>query len=393
MRLDVLLTDGDYKNTYAILRALKSKKLKVGILIPKYSSITLYSRLVDKRFFIKTDLVKDSSSDKFSQFFNELKDILSNNEISVFLPVSNVSYKFSSLYKNKLEEHCRIPVADIDIMNIAQDKSKTFAYAEKIGIPYPKTIQIHDKSDFYTNIESVNFPCVLKKTNYNESGVVYCNNREELVKAFEQIIVFKKQEDSFPVIQEYIKGKGTGFYGIYNNGECGGYFMHERIHEFPVTGGASTLAKSIYENDLKETGDKILSSLKWHGVAMVEFKREFATGRLKLMEINPKFWGSFELSYQAGINFAYLAYLVALHKEMPETSYTKDIYFRWTIPHDIIWYKNASRHKRKEYRKLKKAVKIYSNIHWDDPIPVIFNIFFTLYKLIKEKRYPHGHIQ
>ena len=32
MKLDVLLTDGDYNNTYAILRALKENGLKVGIL-------------------------------------------------------------------------------------------------------------------------------------------------------------------------------------------------------------------------------------------------------------------------------------------------------------------------------------------------------------------------
>ena len=29
MKLDVLLTDGDYKNTYAILMALKEKDLKL----------------------------------------------------------------------------------------------------------------------------------------------------------------------------------------------------------------------------------------------------------------------------------------------------------------------------------------------------------------------------
>ena len=32
MKLNVLLTDGGYKNTYAILRALEEKGLKVGIL-------------------------------------------------------------------------------------------------------------------------------------------------------------------------------------------------------------------------------------------------------------------------------------------------------------------------------------------------------------------------
>lgn len=393
MKLDVLLTDGDYKNTYAILRALKSRGLKVGVLIHKYSSINLFSRLVDKRFFIKSGIVDDPSRDTFSNYMEELRNIFLINKIPVFLPVSNISYKFASLYKQELEKYCKVPVVDIDIMNIAQDKSKTFEYAEKTGIPYPKTFCFENEKDFYDKAESLKFPCVLKKTNYYESGVIYCNNKEELKKAFEKTISIKGPENSYPVVQEYINGTGTGYYGIYNKGKCAGYFMHERIHEFPVTGGASTLAKSVFENDLRELGDKLLSSLKWHGVAMVEFKRDASSKQLKLMEINPKFWGSFELSYKAGINFAYLAYLVALQSDIPESSYNNDIYFRWTIPHDIIWYKHASVKQREQFKKLKKEVKIYSNIHWDDPLPVMFNLFFTVYKLFKEKRFPHGHIK
>jgi predicted ATP-grasp superfamily ATP-dependent carboligase len=393
MKLDVLLTDGDYKNTYAILRSLKSQNLKVGVLIHKYSSITYFSRLVDKRFIINSRLVKNPSPDIFSKYFHELEKIFKENEINVFLPVSNISYKFASLYKKEIEKYCKVPVVINETMEIAQDKSKTFEHAEKNGIPIPQTFHFNNEEDVYKIIEKIKFPCVLKKTNYNESGVVYCNNKEEFINAFKDIVKNRKKGSSFPVAQEYIVGPGTGFYGIYNNGKCAGFFMHERIHEFPITGGASTLAKSVFEKDLMETGDKLLSSLNWHGVAMVEFKRDSRDGQLKLMEINPKFWGSYELSFTAGINFAYLAYLVALEKNIPDTTYDNDIYFRWTLPHDIIWYKHASSQQRKDYKKLKKQVKIHSNIHWDDPLPVLFNLMFTVYKLFREKKYPHGYIK
>lgn len=393
MKIDVLLTDGDYKNTYAILRALKSEGLKVGILIHKYSSITYFSRLIDKRFIIKSKLVKNPSQSVFSDFFDELRSILQKNDIAVFMPVGNVSYKFASLYKQEIEKYCKVPVVDNEIMNIAQDKSKTFEFAKRNGIPIPQTLSFTKTDDFFKSINSIKFPCVLKKTNYNESGVVYCNNKEELTDAFTKISEAVKEGSSLPVIQEYITGQGTGYYGIYDHGKCAGYFMHERIHEFPITGGASTLAKSVFKQDLKETGDRLLTSLNWHGVAMVEFKRDSVSGELKLMEINPKFWGSFELSYKAGINFAYLAYLVAMQKEIPKSSYKNDVYFRWTLPHDIVWYKNASQKQRLEFKKLKKQVKIYSNIHWDDPLTVLFNLLFTVFKLFKEKKYPHGHIK
>ena len=393
MKLDVLLTDGNYKNTYAILRALKKEGLKVGVLIHKYLSITNFSRLVDKRFIIKSQLVKNPNLAEFSIFWQELESLLKHNEISVFMPVGNISYKFAALYKKKIEVYCKVPVVEKEKMEIAQDKSKTFDLASQIGVPIPSTLRFASNADFFAKLNEVQYPCVLKRTNYDESGVIYCNNEQELIDAFTKASRSVSKGGSLPIVQEYVTGIGTGYYAIYDCGKCVGSFVHERIHEYPITGGASTLAKSVYVHDLKELGDKLLSSLKWHGVAMVEFKRDSYSGHLKLMEVNPKFWGSFELSYVSGINFAHLAYLVALKKEIPLSSYKNNVYFRWTVPHDVLWYKCASTRQRTEFKKVKKDVKIHSNIHWDDPIPVLFNLLFTLYKLIKEQKYRHGHIK
>ncbi|MEJ2195051.1 MAG: hypothetical protein P8X73_09375, partial [Ignavibacteriaceae bacterium] len=129
------------------------------------------------------------------------------------------------------------------------------------------------------------------------------------------------------------------------------------------------------------------------GVAMVEFKKDINHGKFKLMEVNPKFWGSFELSYKSGINFAYLYYLVAMGMQVQESSYKNDVYFRWTLPSDLLWYKFASRGQRKEFKDLKKKVRFNSSTHWDDPLTVIYNLVFTIFKFFKEKRYPHGYVQ
>ncbi len=218
MKLDVLLTDGDYKNTYAILRALKSEGLKVGILIHKYLSISAFSKLVDKRFFIKVDI-----SENPSNYYAILRNILIKNEISVFLPVGNISYNFAALYKKKLEKYCKVPVVDDQIMSLAQDKSKTFEFARKLGIPIPKTFWLKNNNDLLNIVNQIDYPSVLKKTNYSESGVVYCNNKYELTNAFDEVMAKKREHDSYPIIQEYITGTGTGYYGIYDHGKCMGY--------------------------------------------------------------------------------------------------------------------------------------------------------------------------
>jgi predicted ATP-grasp superfamily ATP-dependent carboligase len=393
MKLDVLLTDGDYKNTYAILRALKEKDFKVGILYNDVLSLSFFSKLVDKRFHIKTRLRKNPNEDKFNAFKEEIVNILKANEISVFMPVGNISYKFASFYKPELQKYCNLALVDDDIMATAQDKSKTFEFAQKFNVPIPRTFTLNNVDEINDIAKNISYPCVIKKTNYNESGVIYCNNKDELIENYCLLDRNRKPKMSLPIVQEYIIGPGMGYYGLYDNGKCVGYFMHQRIHEFPITGGASTLAKSDFDPELKILGEKLLMNMNWHGVAMVEFKKDLNDGKFKLMEINPKFWGSFELSHKSGINFAYLNYLVAMQQQVPESRYENNVHFRWTLPYDIVWYRYASKQQRKEFRELKNKVKLYSDIHWDDPLTVIYNSLFTLFKLFKEKRYPHGHIQ
>lgn len=394
MKLDVLLTDGGYKNTYAIIRALKKEGLKVGVLYNSILSLSFLSRYVDKRYIIKTNLLKNSSPEVLSQFYSETLNILKQDDIDVFMPVGNMSFNFATTFKNDLEKFTNLPVVNPDIMEIAQNKYKTFKFAEQIDIPIPKTIFIDSYDDIPRIINEMKFPCVIKKTNFYEGGVKYCNDKSELKKNLNSILERKKSDGSFPIIQEYVEGPGTGYYGIFKDGECINYFMHERLHEYPITGGASTFAKSIYDDKLKQLGTKMLENLKWNGVAMIEFKKDIRDNKYKLMEINPKFWGSLELSYVAGLNFPYLNYLIAMGKPIPPTAtYKRDTYFRWIIPDDILWRKFASRQQKDKFKKLKKRVKIHNNLHWNDPFPIIFNLFLSIYKFFTEKHYPHGSIK
>jgi len=57
--------------------------------------------------------------------------------------------------------------------------------------------------------------------------------------------------------------------------------------------------------------EKLLTSLNWHGVAMVEFKRDNRDGSLRLMEINARFWGSLQLAIDAGVDFPRLLVEIA----------------------------------------------------------------------------------
>ena len=62
--------------------------------------------------------------------------------------------------------------------------------------------------------------------------------------------------------------------------------MHKRIREEPLTGGSSTFAKSIYDQEIYDNSVKLLRDLSWNGVVMIEYKRCENNGKLYLIEIN-----------------------------------------------------------------------------------------------------------
>jgi protein-tyrosine-phosphatase len=78
--------------------------------------------------------------------------------------------------------------------------------------------------------------------------------------------------------------------------------------------------------------------MRWTGVAMVEYKRETASGRFALMEINGRFWGSLPLTLAAGMNFPGWLYQLLVDGALPRVlPYRVGIYSR-NLEKDANWF-------------------------------------------------------
>lgn len=199
-------------------------------------------------------------------------------------------------------------------------------------------------------------------------------------------------------MQEYIPGEGYGFFALFNRGKPRGVFQHQRIHEFPLTGGPSTMAKSVHDQALEELGLKILKKLDWHGVGMAEFKRDSRDGKFKLIELNPKFWGSLELAIASGVDFPYLTYKMAVDGDIePVFRYKEGVVFRWLMPGEVLYTlarpdKISAIH---GFIRLFLDRSIGYDISLGDIKPNIFQCFETIFRLLdhmknRSLRYPQG---
>ena len=141
------------------------------------------------------------------------------------------------------------------------------------------------------------------------------------------------------------------------------------------------MRESIVNNEVKELAVKLLSLIKWYGVAMVEFKVDPRDNKPKLMEINPRFWGSLSLAIYAGVDFPYMLYKMAMGEAFePVTTYKTGIRSRYLLPGDIMHFiSNPERFKMKPgfFKFFDKNTKD-DIISLNDPLPTIGRILSLL---------------
>lgn len=224
-------------------------------------------------------------------------------------------------------------------IDIALNKVESIRLASSLNIPVPQSLLFSDnpepKSPF-------GYPVVLKTLNsqvLKDEKMVYapvCIARDE----GQYHTFLEKWSGSTDLqIQEYFPGHGWGIEVLYEYGRKRWHFAHERIHELPLTGGASTYRRSVAApKKMLGFATVLLDRLKWHGIAMVEFKVN-RKGEFVFLEINPRPWGSMSLSVKSGVNFPLGLYALSRHMSVEDsTAYRTNFYARHVVK-DIVWFK------------------------------------------------------
>lgn len=183
------------------------------------------------------------------------------------------------------------------------DKQSTWELAASLGIEVPAS-RVHRRGD--DPAPAAGFPAVLKPQQslvrsaegYHKLFVEIARNEGERRQALARLLKLTNVQE-----QTYVGGRGVGVECLYEGGRCLWTFVHERLHEYPLTGGGSSYRRSLPPDAAcLQPALALLDALGWHGVAMVEFKRTH-DGRLVLMEINPRLWGSLALPIACGVDF------------------------------------------------------------------------------------------
>ncbi|EMA65524.1 carboxylate--amine ligase [Halorubrum kocurii] len=230
-------------------------------------------------------------------------DLAARDDVITILPLREADAYALASRRRELSEHLDPVWPGFDALRSAQDRRTLLSVAADLGVPVPRTRLL---TDWPADDDG---PLVVKPRYtilVDEDGRGSREPDVRLLDAGERPPVESVVDEMghVPVTQEFVPSDGEyGFFALMDRGEPVATFQHHRIRSFTYTGGASVYREAVDIDALREHGTALLSALDWHGPAMVEFRRDARDGSFRLMEINPRFWGSLALPVHAGVDF------------------------------------------------------------------------------------------
>ena len=212
----------------------------------------------------------------------------------------------------------------------------------KNHIDIPKTYFPQSFEDVERLSETVSYPCVVKKPRGSANrGNAYFYNKTGLAEYFRNL----KQEDLWPVIQDFVEGDFYGLTAIVNGGEILDCFMYKARQKYAYY-GTPPYGVSVNDMDFFNVAQRLIRLLKWHGVINLDFLKD-KDGKFKFLEINPRLPGSLDFAYAMGIDFPSLYTDLAFGKvntSFQGARYKAGIKFRFILPLEFVYTLRNRKH-------------------------------------------------
>ncbi len=259
---------------------------------------------------------------KASRGFTNLPVVLTGREPETLLISRN---------REELSRYMRIKMAPPEVMEALTDKWQFATLAERHEIPVPRTFRPANVDDLMHLSERLSFPCILKplaqqlwlrKEVYAIVGqwrkAYLAADRDDLVRVFTAL--WKVDPGLF--VQEYIPGSDQCLFDLHAYfdapGRLAGYFLGRKIRTQPIHFGQGSYTRSWQDPDVARVGLEALERIGYVGPANLNLKKHEQTGRVYLLEINPRFSLWCHLATRCGVNLPQALYNDCLGLPLPK---------------------------------------------------------------------------
>jgi predicted ATP-grasp superfamily ATP-dependent carboligase len=379
--MNILITDGNERSALAAARSLVAAGHDVHVASGQRWSLAGASRGA-RSCRVTADPLGDPRA-----YAGEIGRLSATLGHELVLPVTDASVEALLEHRDLLPPRVVLPLPDLATFRRASDKAAMLEAAGAAGFAVPETVVLGSQRDFRPPPQEF-FPAVLKP--HRSLIPTDAGGRRKLSVEFVadaascRAALANLPDAAFPVLlQRRVRGPGEGLFALRWDGRMVATFAHRRLREKPPAGGVSVYRESIAPPpELVAAGTQLLGGLAWQGVAMVECKRDLATGRHVVMEVNGRLWGSLQLAIDAGVDFPSLLVRCASGERVPiVTGYRAGVRSRWfwgDVDHLYLRLRNGDGASSDEGRLA--AIRDFLRFHpgdreeiwrWRDPAPFL----------------------
>ena len=373
----VIVTPGLSANSLGVIRNFGRRGIPVVYLDSQLSTISQYSRYIAKRLKYSSFRELETGFIKVLLDFGQQLD----NKI-VIIPTGDWEVLALAKYKKELEAFYHLPVPSYETVQKLVNKKLFYKLLAEMQIAHPKTYFPENTSELALMGREIEYPYIIKPAyslNFQMEFGRKCfvvNSAQELERAVERL----KGKDMEVMIQEIIPGKEVYEFYTYFNKEseplaiCG----WDKIRHYPPDFGSGSFCRSSWRPAAVEPSMRLLKAMGYHGLAVPEVKKDSRDGQYKLLEINTRTVLQNRLVAACGVDITYIAYLdvsgEAVNKLPPQRN-------------DILWVDDLFdlvscwillRRKEIGLGEIARSLiarRVHSVAAWDDPLPLIVDVY------------------
>lgn len=216
--------------------------------------------------------------------------------------------------RERLASFFRVPTADWETIRWAWDKRSTYELAESLGVPAPRTWQpasIEELGAIDAQPPFAIKPAIKEHFFYETKAKAWrADSAAELRDLVAKALAIVGPGEV--LVQELIPGDGRQQYSycaLYEDGEPVATMVARRLRQHPPEfGRASTYVETIEAPAVEELSRRLLGSIRFSGLAELEFKLDPRTDTFKLLDFNARTWGYHTIAGEAGVDFPYLLF-------------------------------------------------------------------------------------
>jgi biotin carboxylase len=185
----------------------------------------------------------------------------------------------------------------------AHNKNAMRDYAKKAQVRTPQTLAPDTLKDAYRMLESLDSAIVIKpQVACNAHGQKIVLDPKEASLEYGRIVKHYGLESQLPIIQQYIRGTLVSSVNLAVNGEVKGNVVFRALRTVPTSGGTSSYRETVSSPEAELFDARLIKHFNWTGFISFDYMEDAVTGKLYLIDCNPRIAPGVILGYHAGVD-------------------------------------------------------------------------------------------